>query len=172
MISLANIKTYSKYYFEDRYSLSGVPSEIKLYFNVGNAEIGILQTIFVVAYFILAPIIGYIGDKLERKYLIILATVLEIASVITGSLIRDPSKFNYLVASRFLLGLAECMINVVIFPYLADIYPPEKRSFIIQVICTATPIGSGLGYIIGSWASKHFGGWYYALRVTPIFSGE
>ena len=48
---------------KDRYALSGVPSEIKLYFDVGNAEIGMLQSIFVIAYFILAPLIGFIGDK-------------------------------------------------------------------------------------------------------------
>ena len=70
-----------------------------------------------------------------------------------------------------LLGIAECILNVIIFPFIADIYPVEQRSFIIQVICTATPIGSGLGYILGSWAASHFGGWFYALRITPIFSG-
>ena len=70
-----------------------------------------------------------------------------------------------------LLGIAECILNVIIFPFIADLYPVEQRSFIIQVICTATPIGSGLGYILGSWAASHFGGWFYALRITPIFSG-
>lgn len=154
----------------DRYALSGVLSEIKIYFNVGNTEVAVLQTVFVISYLAFAPLIGYLGDKLNRKYLIIIATLLEMTSVITGSFVQDSSKFNFLLASRMLLGIAECILNVIIFPFIADLYPVEQRSFIIQVICTATPIGSGLGYILGSWAASHFGGWFYALRITPIFS--
>ena len=77
---------------KDRYALSGVLSEIKIYFNVGNTEVAVLQTVFVIAYLAFAPLIGYLGDKLNRKYLIIIATLLEMTSVITGSFVQDSSK--------------------------------------------------------------------------------
>ena len=67
-------------------------SEIKIYFNVGNTEVAVLQTVFVIAYLAFAPLIGYLGDKLNRKYLIIIATLLEMTSVITGSFVQDSSK--------------------------------------------------------------------------------
>ena len=77
---------------KDRYALSGVLSEIKIYFDVGNTEVAVLQTVFVIAYLAFAPLIGYLGDKLNRKYLIIIATLLEMTSVITGSFVQDSSK--------------------------------------------------------------------------------
>ena len=52
----------------------------------------VLQTVFVIAYLAFAPLIGYLGDKLNRKYLIIIATLLEMTSVITGSFVQDSSK--------------------------------------------------------------------------------
>ena len=81
--------------WKDRYALSGVLSEIKIYFDVGNTEVAVLQTVFVVAYLAFAPLIGYLGDKLNRKYLIIIATLLEMTSVITGSFVQDSSKVTY-----------------------------------------------------------------------------
>ena len=68
-----------------------------------------------------------------------------------------------------MLGIAECVNNVLIFPFISDLFPPQQRTYAIQCIVTAVPIGSGLGYILGSWASLHFGGWQHVLLVTtPI----
>ena len=79
-------------------------SEIKIYFDVGNTEVAVLQTVFVIAYLVFAPLIGYLGDKLNRKYLIIIATLLEMTSVITGSFVQDSSKvirLNWDASSRW-----------------------------------------------------------------------
>ena len=43
------------------------------------------------AYLAFAPLIGYLGDKMNRKYLIIIATLLEMTSVITGSTIDQAA---------------------------------------------------------------------------------
>ena len=59
-----------------------------------------LQTVFVIAYLAFAPLIGYLGDKLNRKYLIIIATLLEMTSVITGSFVQDSSKVNGFIQER------------------------------------------------------------------------
>ena len=66
--------------------------------------------------------------------------------------------------------MSECVLNVLAFPYISDLFSPSVRVYAIQFLVTAIPIGSGLGYIIGSWSSEYFGGWWYVLRVTPPFS--
>ena len=69
-----------------------------------------------------------------------------------------------------LLGVSECVLNVLAFPFISDLFSPHVRVYVIQFIVTSIPVGSGLGYIIGSWASSYFGGWWYVLRVTTPFS--
>ena len=143
--------------FIDRYSLSGVLSEgkrlviffsvhlhrytraihkkttqiVKLYFNVGNTEVAVLQTVFVISYIIFAPIIGYFGDKCNRKWILIMGILLQVASILAGSFVVDS--FNQLLVTRIALGIAECILNVVCFPFVSDLYPASSRSMIIQV---------------------------------------
>ena len=67
----------------------------------------VLQTVFVIAYLAFAPLIGYLGDKLNRKYLIIIATLLEMTSVITGSFVQDSSKVNGFIQERTRVRLSD-----------------------------------------------------------------
>lgn len=110
---------------------------VKLYFNVGNTEVAVLQTVFVISYIIFAPIIGYFGDKCNRKWILIMGILLQVASILAGSFVVDS--FNQLLVTRIALGIAECILNVVCFPFVSDLYPASSRSMIIQVrtyICT------------------------------------
>ena len=36
---------------------------------MGNAAVGVFQTAFIVAYMLLAPLFGYLGDRYNRKLL-------------------------------------------------------------------------------------------------------
>ena len=104
---------------------------VKLYFNVGNTEVAVLQTVFVISYIIFAPIIGYFGDKCNRKWILIMGILLQVASILAGSFVVDS--FNQLLVTRIALGIAECILNVVCFPFVSDLYPASSRSMIIQV---------------------------------------
>lgn len=108
------------------------PKQVKLYFDVGNTEVAVLQTVFVISYIVFAPIIGYFGDRLNRKWILIFGILLQVASVLAGSFVGG--NFNQLLGTRVLLGIAECILNVVCFPYVSDLYPASSRSMAIQVI--------------------------------------
>ena len=82
----------------DRYSLSGILSELKLVFDIGNTGVAVLQTVFVVSYMIFAPIIGYYGDRRERKTLLMAALFLEMMSNLAGSFVRK--RFWILLITR------------------------------------------------------------------------
>ena len=50
-------------------------------------------------------------------------------------------------------------------------FAKELRSEMLAVFYFATPVGSGLGYIIGRQLANAFGDWHWSLRGTPILGG-
>jgi fucose permease len=45
----------------------GVLEQIQEYFNIGDAEAGLLQTVFVCSYMALAPLFGYLGYIKKKR---------------------------------------------------------------------------------------------------------
>ena len=43
----------------------------------------------------------------------------------------------------------------------------DLRSKMLALFYFAIPVGSGLGYIVGSETAKAMGSWHWGLRVTP-----
>lgn len=50
---------------------SGLLDDIQKYFDIedNNSAAGLLQTVFICSYMVLAPIFGYMGDRYKRKYI-------------------------------------------------------------------------------------------------------
>ena len=50
---------------------SGLLDDIQKYFRIedNNSAAGLLQTVFICSYMVLAPIFGYMGDRYKRKYI-------------------------------------------------------------------------------------------------------
>ena len=61
--------------------------------------------------------------------------------------------FNQLLGTRVLLGIAECILNVVCFPYVSDLYPASSRSMAIQVIFQVIEAAQTLQF--RSFAQQH-----------------
>ena len=51
------------------YLFTGVLLDVKEYYDVNQAQLGLLQTSFIVSYMIFSPIFGYLGDRYNRKYI-------------------------------------------------------------------------------------------------------
>ena len=59
-----------------------------------------------------------------------------------------------------------------LFLVITDLFDKEERSLVMSIFVIAIPLGSGVGYIAGSSmvklaSSMGWGGWEWALRVTP-----
>ncbi|CAF4240847.1 unnamed protein product, partial [Rotaria magnacalcarata] len=65
----------------------GVLEQIQDYFHIGDAEAGLLQTVFVCSYMALAPLFGYLGDRYSRKLMIILGVTLWSMTTVAGSFV-------------------------------------------------------------------------------------
>lgn len=68
---------------------------------------------------------------------------------------------------RSLVGIGEASYSCVAPTIIGDLFTNEMRTKMLGIFYLAVPVGSGMGYIVGSNVAKAFGNWQWALRVTP-----
>jgi len=150
----------------DRYTLAGVLRETQEYFSISDGESGLLQTVFICSYMLLAPLFGYLGDRYPRKWLIVFGISFWSFMTLIGSFVpRD--KFWLFVLIRSLVGIGEASYSCVAPTIIGDLFASETRTRMLALFYLAVPVGSGLGYIVGSNIAKYYNDWRYALRFTP-----
>ena len=69
---LAILTGLNLFNYIDRYLLNGVLTPIQQEFGLTDAQLGRLNTAFMVGYFFTSPFFGYLGDRRSRKALIAL----------------------------------------------------------------------------------------------------
>lgn len=152
----------------DRYTLAGVLPEIQKYFGINDGESGLLQTVFICSYMLLAPVFGYLGDRYSRKWIIIFGISFWSFMTFIGSFI-PPDKFWLFALIRSLVGIGEASYSCVAPTIIGDLFTNELRTKMLAIFYLAVPVGSGMGYIVGSNVASAFNNWKWALRITPPF---
>uniref|UniRef100_A0A8C1L9H2 Sphingolipid transporter 2 n=1 Tax=Cyprinus carpio TaxID=7962 RepID=A0A8C1L9H2_CYPCA len=162
ILSFGNVLNYM-----DRYTVAGVLLDIQKHFEVGDSGAGLLQTVFICSFMVAAPIFGYLGDRFNRK--IILSCGIFFWSFVTLlSSFITKDYYWLLVLSRCLVGIGESSYSSISPTIIGDLFTNNKRTMMLSVFYLAIPLGSGLGYILGSIAKDAGGHWYWALRVSPM----
>jgi MFS transporter, Spinster family, sphingosine-1-phosphate transporter len=154
------------YSFFVLFCLKGVLKETQQYFKINDAESGSLQTAFICSYMLLAPLFGYLGDRYPRKWLIIFGISFWSAMTLIGSFV-PPDKFWLFVIIRSLVGIGEASYSCVAPTIIGDLFTTDSRTQMLALFYLAVPVGSGMGYIVGSNVAYALGDWRWALRVTP-----
>uniref|UniRef100_H3A6E8 Protein spinster homolog 1 n=1 Tax=Latimeria chalumnae TaxID=7897 RepID=H3A6E8_LATCH len=154
--------------YMDRWTIAGVLQEIKKYFHVKDSSLGLLQTVFICSFMLLAPLFGYLGDRYSRK--IIMCVGLVIWSGITlGSSFVTESYYWLLLVTRGLVGIGEASYSTIAPTIIGDLFVKDKRTWMLSIFYICIPVGSGLGYILGSSVKQATGDWHWALRTSTKF---
>lgn len=103
----------------DRYIIGSVLTDVQAYFNVSKSTAGLLQTIFLLFYMAFSPLNGYLGDRINRKYMLITSLVLWMTSTIGGSF-AGSKQFYLFVLSRCLFGIATASFETIAVPIIGD----------------------------------------------------
>uniref|UniRef100_H3AK03 Protein spinster homolog 1 n=1 Tax=Latimeria chalumnae TaxID=7897 RepID=H3AK03_LATCH len=152
--------------YMDRFTVAGVLPDIEQYFGIKDSKSGLLQTVFICSYMILAPIFGYLGDRYNRKYIMCVG-IFFWSAVTLGSSFTPKEHFWVLLLTRGLVGVGEASYSTIAPTIIADLFVADLRSRMLTIFYFAIPVGSGLGYIVGSKVKQAAGDWHWALRVTP-----
>lgn len=146
----------------DRYVVSAVAEAIGTEFRLDDDVTGSVGSAFMIAYTIVAPLAGWLGDRAQRRRIVAL-------SVATWSLATLGSAWapdvETLLAMRALVGVGEAGYATVAPSMIADLYPPEERGRKLSRFYLAIPLGSALGYLVGGAVSEPFG-WRAAFMVA------
>lgn len=153
--------------YMDRYTIAGVLLSIQKFFDITDSTSGLLQTVFICSFIILAPIFGYLGDRYNRKYIMIGGLSVWVVMTLSSSFVTK-SYFWLLVLLRALVGTGEASYSTIAPTIIGDLFSGAKRTVMISAFYIFIPVGSGLGYIIGSSVASATGDWRWALRLNPI----
>lgn len=166
-ISVAILLTINLLNYMDRYTVAGVLSDIQGFYSLSSSGDGLIQTVFIATYMVFSPIFGYLGDRYTRKY--IMAGGIAFWSCVTlgGSFVDKEHKWAFFFL-RALVGVGEASYSTIAPTLIADLFVGELRTRMLMIFYFAIPVGSGLGYIVGSNIAKAFGHWQWALRFTPV----
>jgi MFS transporter, Spinster family, sphingosine-1-phosphate transporter len=134
----------------DRYVLAAVLESVRLDFELGDADAGLLGLMFIVVYTIASPFTGWLGDRGTRKYLVAGGVALwSLATVACGY----AKTYEQLLVMRALVGIGEAGYATVAPGMIADLFKPEKRGRMLAYFYLAIPVGSALGYVLGGWVA-------------------
>lgn len=138
----------------DRYLLAAVVTPLKEELHLDDGQLGTIATAFMLGYFLTAPIFGWLGDRMPRRWLVAAGVfVWSLGTLLSG----HASGFASLVLFRVLVGFGEASFGTISPGWIADLFPPGKRNNAISLFYMAIPVGSALGYAIGGVMAVNFG---------------
>ncbi|CAH8501569.1 unnamed protein product [Schistosoma intercalatum] len=153
--------------YMDRFTIAGVPENVKSYYKINDSKLGQLQTMFFVFYTILSPIAGYLGDRWKRKRIMQIGLSIWIIVTLASSFV-PAHLFSLFLATRCFVGIGEASYSTLAPTILSDLFMGNARTKVLGLFYFAAPVGSGLGFIVGSEITRLTGSWQWSLRITPI----
>src|SRR5881628_242564 len=145
-VILGVLTTVNALNYLDRYVSAATLPLILADLAISDAQGGLLQSLFIVAYSLACGPAGWLGDAGKRLRLVAIGVfVWSIATVASG---LAPT-YGWLLLARAVIGIGEASYAVVTPSLLSDCYPAERRARVLGVFYAAIPVGTALGYVIG-----------------------
>ncbi|XP_077019226.1 protein spinster homolog 3 [Tamandua tetradactyla] len=146
--------------------IAGVLLDVQKFFQISDSNAGLLQTVFISCLLLSAPVFGYLGDRHSRKATLSLGILLWSGAGLSSSFI--PPQYSWLFfLSRGVVGAGTASYSTIAPTVLADLFVGDQRTRVLAIFYIFIPVGSGLGYILGSAVTTLTGNWRWALRIMP-----
>lgn len=150
--------------YVDRYVPAAVLPSIKKALLLSDAQLGSLQSLFMLTYVLVSPLAGWLGDRRPRFQLAAAGVFVWSAATFGSGL---APTFLALVLARALTGAGEASYTVVTPSLLSDFYPASRRGRALAIFYAAIPVGSAIGYVLGG-EIDHRLGWRWAFFVAGL----
>jgi MFS family permease len=138
----------------DRYVIAAVAPLIQRDFDLRDAQIGLIGSMFMVAYIAASPIAGVLADRFPRRFFVgggvLVWSLATVASGLAGG-------YRSLLGARSFIGVGEAGFGGVAPTLISDLFPKEKRGRMLAYFYVAIPVGSALGFLLGGYVGEHHG---------------
>lgn len=146
----------------DRFLVMAVGPRFQKEFGISNAELGTLETAFMLGYMLTSPIFGRLGDRYARKQLIAVGVALwSIATVVSGM----THGFWSMFAARVAVGVGEASYATLSPTIIDDLADRETKNRDLAIFYVAIPVGAALGYVLGGILDPLYG-WRAAFKIA------
>lgn len=146
----------------DRYVVSAVLPLIQKDFGLRDAQLGLVGSMFMVAYMAASPIAGVMADRWPRRFFVGGGVLMwSLATVASGL----ATGYTHLLVARSFIGVGEAGFGGVAPTLISDLFPKEKRGRMLACFYVAIPVGSALGFLLGGFVGEHHG-WHAAFFVA------
>lgn len=150
--------------YVDRYVVSAIAEQIRVEFDLGDDVTGLLGSTFMIVYTVVAPLSGWLGDRVRRGRIVAASVaVWSVATILSGM----ADSVESLLVCRALVGVGEAGYATVAPSIIADLFAPQERGRRLSWFYLATPVGSALGYLLGGWIGE-----LYSWRVAFFVAGS
>jgi MFS family permease len=131
----------------DRAILTILVEPIQADLNINDTQVGLLHGFaFVIFYVGLGVPIGYLADRMNRKWLIVVS--IGVWSLMTAACGLAKS-FPQLFLARVGVGVGEAGLSPASYSLISDYFPPERRSAALGVYTIGIYLGAGLAILTG-----------------------
>lgn len=150
--------------YVDRYAFFAVGTQIRRDFDINSFWYSVLGVSFMIVYTLVSPVMGWLGDRYNRKLLLAGGVGLwSFATVGTAF----SSDFHHIFFWRAILGIGEASYGVIAPTLIADLFPVKTRGKAMGVYYLALPLGGALGYTLGGWIGQELG-WCAAFWIVGV----
>jgi MFS family permease len=139
----------------DRYVLSAVVTPMQKELSLSDGDAGWAASAFMLGYFISAPVFGYLGDRLPRKYLMLVGVIIWSLATAGSGLAHN---FAQLFAIRMVVGVGEACFVTMGPSWISDCFAATQRNTALTLFYVAIPFGSAIGFTLGGWFAQQ-GDW-------------
>uniref|UniRef100_A0A2I3H4X9 SPNS lysolipid transporter 3, sphingosine-1-phosphate (putative) n=1 Tax=Nomascus leucogenys TaxID=61853 RepID=A0A2I3H4X9_NOMLE len=146
--------------------IAGVLLDIQEVFQISDNHAGLLQTVFISCLLLSAPVFGYLGDRHSRKATMSFGILLWSGAGLSSSFISPRYSWLFFL-SRGVVGTGSASYSTIAPTVLGDLFVRDQRTRVLAIFYIFIPVGSGLGYVLGSAVTMLTGNWRWALRVMP-----
>ncbi len=141
--------------FVGRQILAVMIEPIKSEFGVSDTAMGLISGLaFAAVYAVMGLPAGRLVDRMPRTRLLAMACLLWAGATMACGL---AGGFLTLAIARMLVAVSESPTTSASLSIIADLYPPQRRSFAISCFTSAPTFSSIVGLSIGAWVVEHYG---------------
>src|SRR5260370_26081446 len=122
----------------DRWVASAAAPLIQQEFHIGDAQVGLLGTAFLLVYAVAAIPFGYWGDRGVRRTVIgVGVTIWSLATLFSGL----AANYVQLFLSRGAVGIGEASYYPAGTSLVSDYFPKEQRGRVMSIWGAGSPVG-------------------------------
>lgn len=138
----------------DRNALAGVSPLVKDAFQLSDASMGALGSVFLLTYTLVAVPFGVWSDLWKpQKVAAVGVAIWSMASVLTSTAVSQGPLFFW----RSLVGVGEAAYVATAGTIISKRFEPEKRSKMLGVFNLGLPLGAALGVVLGGIIGERYG---------------